>query len=117
MTTLSQKDFKTILEYYNKNIPSSAKQIREEAEKILSQKLCRCIKKIKKSQKLSEAQTTGICKTSVLHKKNVAIHGFQCKKRSNFHKFPKSKTLKMKKYNNKTQVNNKKKTKTKRNRN
>lgn len=106
--SLSQKDFKTILEYYGKKIPSSAKQIREEAENILSQKLCRCIKKVKKTQRITESQSTGICKTSVLHKKNVGIYGFQCKKNHSFHKFPNSKTMKMKKYKNKNFSANKK---------
>ena len=114
--SLTQKDFIAILQYYDKKIPSSTKKLKEEAEKLLSQKLCRCIKKVKKSQKITESQSTGICKTSVLHKKNVAIHGFQCKKNKGFRKFPNSKTMKMKKYKkNKNVLTNNKKTKRKKN--
>ena len=47
---LNNKDYKTILEFYNKKIPTSSKNMREEAEKIISMKLCRCIKKVKKGQ-------------------------------------------------------------------
>ena len=35
---LNDKDFKTILEFYNKKIPTSSKDMREEAEKIITPK-------------------------------------------------------------------------------
>jgi len=95
--SLNIQDFRTILTYYNKKIPSSSKKIREEAEQLLSSKLCRCIKKVKKHKK-KEGESIGICKRSVLHKKNVDIHGFECKKNKGFHKFPNSRTMKIKKY-------------------
>lgn len=77
---LNDKDFKTILEFYNKKIPTSSKDMREEAEKIISNKLCRCIKKVKTKQNKKEGESIGICKKSVLHKKNIDIYGFKCKK-------------------------------------
>lgn len=95
---LNDKDFKTILEFYNKKIPTSSKDMREEAEKIISNKLCRCIKKVKTKQNKKEGESIGICKKSVLHKKNIDIYGFKCKKNKGLINFPKSKTRKFKKY-------------------
>jgi len=95
---LNDKDYKTILEFYNNKIPTSSKDRREEAEKIISLKLCRCIKKVKKSQHKKEGESIGICKKSVLHKKNIDIYGFKCKKNRGLINFPTSKTRKFKKY-------------------
>jgi len=95
---LNDKDYKTILEFYNNKIPTSSKDRREEAEKIISLKLCRCIKKVKKSQHKKEGESIGICKKSVLHKKNIDIYGFKRKKKRGLINFPTSKTRKFKKY-------------------
>jgi hypothetical protein len=95
---LNDKDYKTILEFYNNKIPTSSKDRREEAEKIISLKLCRCIKKVKKNLKKKEGESIGICKKSVLHKKNIDIYGFKCKKKRGLINFPTSKTRKFKKY-------------------
>ena len=43
---LTTKDYMDILTYYNIDIPSSLKVLKQKAEFIMSQKLCRCIKKI-----------------------------------------------------------------------
>ena len=110
--SLNDKDFRTILKFYKKKIPASSKKMREEAEQILSLKLCRCIKHVKKNQHKKEGESIGICKMSVLHKKNVDIQGFKCKKNRGFHKFPNSRTMKIKKYDI-TKSKNKNKTKTK----
>ncbi len=98
MTFLSKTDYKKVLQFYNKPIPRSTKDLKNNAEKILVDKLCRCIKKVKKSTgDKNENRSIGICKDSVLHKKKVGIHGFTCKKNQQFRKFPK-RTSKMKKY-------------------
>ena len=77
---LNNKDYKTILEFYNKKIPTSSKNMREEAEKIISMKLCRCIKKVKKGQNKKEGESVGICKNSVLHKKMLIFMGSNVRK-------------------------------------
>ena len=46
MSELNMNDYKQILEYYKKEIPKSNRLVKINAEKILSEKLCRCIKKL-----------------------------------------------------------------------
>ena len=52
---LTQKDYLTILEHYDIVPPKNTKgkidknKVKDEAEKILATKLCRCIKKVDKS--------------------------------------------------------------------
>ena len=77
---LSHKDYINILEYYNKNIPKSKKLLEKEAEKILSDKLCKCIKIINSpSQRNNEARAIGICTKTILNKKGLTRGSFQCK--------------------------------------
>lgn len=45
MSTLTNEDYKDILKYYNQSIPKSKRLLKMSAEKILADKLCRCIKK------------------------------------------------------------------------
>ena len=106
---LNNKDYKTILEFYNKKIPTSSKNMREEAEKIISMKLCRCIKKVKKGQNKKEGESVGICKKSVLHKKNVDIYGFNCKKNRHLINYPNTKTIKLRRKKQQKTAKNRKK--------
>ena len=46
MSELNNADYKKILEYYEKPIPKSKRLLKMSAEKIMSEKLCRCIKKV-----------------------------------------------------------------------
>ena len=39
MAALTQSDYKQILEYYKMSIPSNTKQMKHDAEKIISEKL------------------------------------------------------------------------------
>ena len=41
MTELNDSDYKQILEYYNKPIPKSRRLLKNSAEKILAEKLCK----------------------------------------------------------------------------
>jgi len=95
---LSYKDYINILEYYNKNIPKSKKLVENEAEKLLSDKLCKCIKIINSpSQRDNEARAIGICTKTIFNKKGLRRGSFQCKT-SRFVKFNKNnKTIKMRK--------------------
>lgn len=78
MTELTSNDYKSILEFYKKPIPKSKKQLKKHAEKIMSSKLCRCIKKFDKKY---EARSIGICTKSVVNSKGYIRGKFTCKKR------------------------------------
>jgi len=76
MTELTNNDYIKILEYYKKPIPKSNRLLKMEAEKILSTKLCRCIKKLEPK---NEAKSIGICTKSVLNLKGLSRSAFNCK--------------------------------------
>jgi hypothetical protein len=87
---LTEKDYKLILKYYNINTENLSKiDIQEQAESILAEKMCRCIKKVdsynsRKNNKLSESNIISICKKSVLSNKNIKNYRFTCKKNQKF---------------------------------
>ena len=87
---LTGKDYKLILKYYNINTENLSKtDIQEQAESILAQKMCRCIKKVdsynsRNGNKLSESNIISICKKSVLSNKNIKNYRFTCKKNQKF---------------------------------
>jgi hypothetical protein len=79
MSELNLNDYKKILEYYGKNIPKSKRLLKMQAEKIISNKLCRCIKKFDKKY---ESKAIGICTKTVINNKGFKRGNFTCKKRS-----------------------------------
>lgn len=90
MTELLNKDYLSILSFYNLPVPKhksgnvNYKKVKIQAENILADKLCRCIKKVAKSPKPSkraEARASAICAESVFKKKNLKYNRFKCKKR------------------------------------
>jgi hypothetical protein len=91
MSELSNADYKQILEYYKKPIPKSIRLLKNNAEKIMSEKLCRCIKKV---DKVNEARAIGICTKTIFNRKGYTRGKFKCKGKSSV-KF--KKTLKNKK--------------------
>jgi len=86
MSELTNKDYRRILEFYNKNIPKSNRLLKEEAEKIISSKLCRCIKKVSHVDK-DEKQAIGICSKTVINNKGFARGKFTCKKKQSIKLF------------------------------
>jgi hypothetical protein len=90
---LTNKDYISILNYYKINIPKSKILIKKQAEKIMAQKLCKCIKKINKEY---EAKSIGICTKTIFNRKGYTRGQFQCKKTQTvkFRKKNKNKTLK-----------------------
>ena len=46
---LNKKDYENILRFYKTPIPRLYKEVKEKAEYILANKLCRCIKKVNKT--------------------------------------------------------------------
>lgn len=92
-TNLTQKDYKKILEYYNKTIPKSKQLLEKEAENILAEKLCKCIKKVGNNNKnIGEPRAIGICTKTIFNRKGLTRGKFNCKgKRSvNFNKTKKA---------------------------
>lgn len=80
---LTRKDYETVLKYYKLPFKQSEKasSIKVRAEKVLADKLCRCIKRVtKKSRSTNEQRSIAICKKSVLQKKGLTDVGFKCRK-------------------------------------
>ena len=90
MTDLNNNDYKLILEYYKKPIPKSSRLLKLHANKILSEKLCRCIKKIETK---NESIAIGICTKTIFNRKGYTRGKFKCKGKSfvNFRKTLKNK--------------------------
>lgn len=98
MSGLAKNDYINILKYYDIDYTNkNGKEIKNMAENILAEKLCKCIKKVNKN---NESRAIALCKTSVLHKKGIKSFKFTCKKRRRFLSKKGSKLL-LVKYNNK----------------
>lgn len=78
-TELKNKDYISILKYYKMNIPKSKRLLRQQAENILSEKLCRCIKKLEPEY---EAKSLAICTKTIFNRKNLKRGKFNCKGKS-----------------------------------
>ena len=91
MSQLTNNDYKQILEYYKKPIPKSNRLLKIAAEKILTSKLCRCIKKI---DPINEAKSIGICTKTIFNNKGYTREKFQCVKKQSvkFRKTNKNRT-------------------------
>ena len=76
MSELNINDFKQILEYYGEPIPKSTRLAKAAAEKIVSSKLCRCIKKIGLG---NEQKAIGICTKTILNRRGYTRSTFKCK--------------------------------------
>ena len=66
-----------------------------QAEKIMAQKLCKCIKKV---DPIYETKSIGICTKTIFNRKGLTRGQFQCKKKQSvkFRKTNNNKTLKIK---------------------
>jgi hypothetical protein len=76
MSELTKNDYKKILEYYSEPIPKSNRIIKDKAEKLLASKLCRCIKKVDKT---NESRAIGICTKTIFNRKGYTRGKFKCK--------------------------------------
>lgn len=97
MGILTKNDYEKILNYYNITFsPSdSSKQIKNKAEEILAEKLCKCIKKVKDStgtgnsdNNADESRAIGICNDTVFRRKGIKHSAFTCKKKPKLLRFP-----------------------------
>ena len=74
---MNNSDYKNILDYYKIPIPKSKILLKQIAEKILAEKLCKCIKKVDYH---NEAKSIGICTKNIFNKKGLTRGTFKCKK-------------------------------------
>jgi hypothetical protein len=90
-TELTNKDYVSILKYYNLPIPKSKRLLQKQAEQIMATKLCKCIKKIDPQ---NEAKSIGICTKTIFNRKGYTRGQFQCKKKQSvkFRKTQKNRT-------------------------
>jgi hypothetical protein len=84
---LTNKDYVSILKFYNLRIPKSKRLLSIQAEKIMAEKLCKCIKKVDPT---NEAKSIGICTKTIFNNKGYTRGKFQCKKKQSV-KFRKTK--------------------------
>lgn len=94
MSELTNNDYKHILAFYKKPIPKSRRLLKQQADKILASKLCRCIKKIGKT---NESRSIGICTKTIINNKGFSRGKFTCKNKSKIVLYKKNKTQKQKK--------------------
>ena len=85
---LTNKDYKDILTYYQIIIPKSKRLLKITAENIMSEKLCKCIKKL---DPVNETKSIGICTKTIFNNRGYTRGLFNCKKNSsvNFRKMNK----------------------------
>lgn len=88
--SLTNKDYVSILKYYNINIPKSKRLLKIYAEKVMAEKLCKCIKKI---GSINESKSIGICTKTIFNRKGFTRGQFECKKKQSV-KFRKTFKLK-----------------------
>ena len=72
---ITKSDYIKILKYYNLNIPSKTEDIKKIAEKILSEKLCKCIKKV---SPINEAKAIGVCTRAIFNRNGLTRGKFKC---------------------------------------
>jgi hypothetical protein len=95
MGILTKSDYEKILNYYNIPFSSSesSKQIKNKAEEILAEKLCKCIKKVKDNTgdgndaDADESRAIGICNDTVFRRKGIKHGAFTCKKKPRLLRF------------------------------
>lgn len=75
---LTNKDYVNILKFYKMTIPKSKRLLKMNAEKILNDKLCRCIKKLENYENINSG---AVCTTAVINRKNIKRGKFTCKKK------------------------------------
>jgi len=78
--SLTDSDYKKILEYYGEPIPRSKRLLKMKAENVMALKLCACIKKIGPLDPKNEPRSIGICTRSVLKTKGLKRGTFKCRK-------------------------------------
>jgi hypothetical protein len=91
MSNLTTNDYKRILHFYKKPIPISKKNLKKQAEQIITNKLCRCIKKVDIK---NEKKAIAVCTNTIVTKKGFIRGNFTCKKKRNIQLMKKSRRRK-----------------------
>lgn len=91
---LSKKDYQAILEKYGEKViyskhPKTKRKVFDKKKtkaltrRILSEKLCKCIKKVQKNPKfkLQEPAAIAICNKSIFSNRGIKLYRFTCKKK------------------------------------
>lgn len=94
-TELTNKEYISILKYYNMPIPKSKRLLKKQAEAIMAEKLCRCIKKVDNQIK-NEAKSIAICSKTLFKNRGYNLNKFTCRKKRTL-KFSRSGSNKTKK--------------------
>lgn len=83
--TLTTTDYKTILDFYDVKVPSSLRRRKDKAEDILADKLCTCIKKVKKTRRsgmrqrlYDEPAAIAICNKNIFRNRGLRYSRFKC---------------------------------------
>ena len=79
-TELTNKDYINILKYYKMSIPKSRRLLKKQAETVIAEKLCRCIKKVD-AQIKNEPKSIGICTKTLFNNRGYSRGSFTCKKK------------------------------------
>lgn len=79
-TELTNKDYINILKYYKMSIPKSRRLLKKQAENVLAEKLCRCIKKVDVQIK-NEPKSIGICTKTLFNNRGYSRGSFTCRKK------------------------------------
>jgi hypothetical protein len=74
---ITKSDYSKILNYYGLNVPKNTTNLKKNAENILAEKLCSCIKKVQTPN--NEPIAIGICTKTVLNRKGLSRGKFKCK--------------------------------------
>ena len=82
---LTAREYKTILNYYKIPVPNNKNEMKRKAEKIITDKLCGCIKQVARRGNLpnranvSEQKAIGICTKTIVNSKGITRGSFACK--------------------------------------
>ena len=82
MVNVTSRDYDTILKYYNMETKIPLKEKKELAQRIMAEKLCKCIKKVDSDKKgKNERDNIAICRKSIFLNRKLDFYKFNCKKR------------------------------------
>ena len=96
MGFLNKNDYEKILNYYNLpfSTSDSYKKIKNKAEQILAEKLCKCIKKVKNDNdndnadaNTDESRAIAICNDNIFRRKGIRHGMFSCKNKPRLLRF------------------------------
>jgi hypothetical protein len=94
MGFLNKNDYEKILNYYNLpfSTSDSYKKIKNKAEQILAEKLCKCIKKVKNDNgndnaNADESRAIAICSDNIFRRKGIRHGMFSCKNKPRLLRF------------------------------